>query len=596
MNRRPFRQSVTHRVCHNDIMRHWCVSVLLPACLTLVSVGRVPANEVEPAVAPPDSSLRVGEIRLDLRDIFSAEEVAAATGPNRLLRRTMNALHARTRSWVVRQELLFEPGEPLNADRLQESARNLRALGILNRVEVVPQDTARDGRVDILVRAQETWTLSTGINFSLAANNDLRWNLAVTEKNFLGYGTVVQGVIGDDLDARYGRIYLRQNRVLRSPWTLELNYDDRTDGYTRWLGLSLPFRANNQTWSFSVRAMDRQFRPRWYLSNAGPAGLDPARWQRLYALVPCADWLVRSEVLRRVSAANEGRIWRLGAGVQIYDLSYDLGRGLFALSDGRVADLSFLSAPGQPLARDAGTLVWPHLIAASQGRRWAVTRFLLRYGNQEDIPLDPAWELRCGPAGPAVGSTAGYGERWLLTLGYSNWDQTGESFWVQRAAATACLGGDRDRYHQVELLLGHYLRSGRGERPLTIKTFLEAGHGEGLRGDQAVSLGLDRGLRTLDVDGMAGDRLLRWSTETGRALPFVIADILQTGWGVFYNGGLARWAGEERALATARHEVGAGLRLGATRSGNNEIIRIDLSYDLGGEAGLVLTTIARGFF
>lgn len=546
--------------------------------------------------AAPDSTLTVGEIRLESHNIFSESELAASSGLNRTVRRAMNALHVRTRPSIIKRELLLASGDPFDERKLRESERNLRALGILNRVEIAAEDTTADGRVNLAVHSFETWTFSAGLSLALASSGDLRWNLAVTEKNFLGYGTFLLAAVGEELDASYGRLFVRQNRLFGSPLTVELNVDERSDGFARWLTVFVPFRAEDQTWSVLAHAMDRRYRARWYLSNAGPAGSDPARWESLYALLPFSMRAGRLEAMRRVNRLGSRRIWRLGAGVQILEREHDLGDGLFRLADGRVADLSALDAPGQPLARDRGTEVWPHVILSSQGRRWVQTRFLFNYGNLEDVPLDLAWELRCGPAGPSMGSTAGAGERWRATAALSNWEQVGNSFWLQRVLGYASFGAAADRHHQIEALLGNYQRLGPGARPLTLKTFLEASHGEGLRGDQAPVLGLDRGLRTLDIDGMAGDRMLRWSTELGRTLPWVVLDIVQLGWGVFYGGGLARWQDEDRGLRDARHEIGAGLRFGSTRSGTSDLARFDVTYDLSGRSGLALTTIARGFF
>ena len=607
--RRCLNRTLSVLACHIGTRLDSVDRVWLPACLAvfwsaLIFAADVPqaadqsggADARQPATARADSTLRVGAIRLESHNIFSAPEISAARGLNRLLRRTMNALHVPTRPWVIRRELLLQRGERFDARLVAESERNLRALGILNRVAITPTDTTSDGRVDLVVRSHEAWTLSLGLSFALASSGDLRWNLALTERNFLGHGVFLQGVAGHDLDAHYGRLYLRQNRFLSTPLTFEGNWDERTDGHSRWLGLSVPFRTEAQAWSFSLRLLDRRYRTRWYLSNAGPAGMDPARWQSLYALLPLWSRLLRADVAWRVSEATRGRIWRLGAGLQIQDLDHDLGDGLFTLADGRRADLAFLAAPGQPLQRDRGREVWPHLILASQGRRWTQTRFLVRYGGLEDVPLDPAWELRIGPAGPAVGSTAGARDRWRLTLGASNWDRARDSFWMQRLSGFAVLGAPADRHHQFELLVGNYQRFETAGQPLTLKTFLEASTGDNLRGDQAPFLGLDRGLRTLDIDGMAGDRLLRWSTELGRTLPWVVLDIVQTGWGVFYNGGVASWRDEARGLADARHEIGAGLRFGSTRSGVSDLARLDVTYALTGRAQLVLTTVARGFF
>ena len=52
----------------------------------------------------------------------------------------------------------------------------------------------------------------------------------------------------------------------------------------------------------------------------------------------------------------------------------------------------------------------------------------------------------------------------------------------------------------------------------------------------------------------------------------------------------------DRDLRDARHEVGLGLRLGGVRSGTSDLARVDLSYDLGGTEGFVITTVSRGHF
>ena len=578
--------------CHYDVDLAQRGRCRLTFWLVLVLVVWAAASTAQTSGSP----LRVGEVRLDLDDIFAAGEVDSARGLNHALRRGMNYVHVNTRPWVIRQELLFAPGDPYDPALIAESERNLRALGFLNGVRIAPIDTTADGRVNLRVSSRETWTLSTGVTLALASGGDVRWSLSATEKNFLGYGTTVIGSVGDDLDASYGRLYVEQNRLLSSPLTLAMNYDDRSDGFDRWFALSLPFRADDQTWSLKTRAWDRRYGVRWYLSNAGRAGVDPGAGQSLYARIPRSSTGLRLELARRVSPEGQGRVWRVGLGCWIVETDFDLGDGMFALSDGRVADLRFLAEPGQPLARDRGTDVWPHLILASRGRRWTDVRYLQRYGNREDIPLDPAWELKIGPSGPTIGSSTGDGARVHYTFAYSNWDRTGRGFWLHRVAAVGDLGGAVDRNHHVEMLLGSYLRVGPTERPYTVKTFLEGIHTDGRRGDQLPVLGLDRGLRTLDIDGMAGERLVRWTTELGRTFPWDVLDLVRVGWGAFYDGGLARFDEEGRDLGDARHELGCGLRFGGSRSGTSDLARLDLTYDLTGRDGVVLTTVARGFF
>ena len=63
--------------------------------------------------------------------------------------RIANKIHVRTREQVIRRELLFAPGEPLNHERLEQTERNLRALAFLRdaRIEAVPAENG-DGEVE----------------------------------------------------------------------------------------------------------------------------------------------------------------------------------------------------------------------------------------------------------------------------------------------------------------------------------------------------------------------------------------------------------------------------------------------------------------
>ncbi|MEZ4386209.1 MAG: hypothetical protein R3D98_01275 [Candidatus Krumholzibacteriia bacterium] len=550
-----------------------------------------------PEPAPVDTtSLRVGEITLELDGIFTPDEVAEASGPNRFLRRAMNTVHWNTRPWVISKELLFRTGQPYRPALLAESERNLRGLGFLTDIEVVATDTTADGRVNVRVRTRETWTLGAEFSFALAGDGAVRWDASLAEQNFLGYGLEVLGALGDDLDASYGRIYLKLNRVLQTPLSVRLNVDERSDGFDRWVQFALPVRADDQRWSANAMVWDQEYRVRWYLSNGGPAGIDPRRETRLYALLPRRRTGMDLTVTRRVSDDGDARIWRLGLGLRISQLDYMLAGNTYLLSDGRIRDLSYLGTPGETLARDTGTEVWPYLSVVSVGRRWVKTRYLLRYGNDEDVPLDPSFVLLVGPAAPALGSTAGRSLRAIVEGEFRNWSQVGRSFFMQRLDGRAVIGDRNDRYHRLDAVLGSHVRLGPQVRPFTLKAYLEGVHSEGLAGDQVPVLGLDRGLRTLNLDGMAGEKLVRWSVELGRGLGWSPLDLVRMGWGVFYGGGMARWADEDRGLADARHEVGVGLRLGFTRAGNSPVARIDLARDLSGANGWVLTTVTGGFF
>ena len=81
----------------------------------------------------------------------------------------LNAFHWLTVENVVRRELLLRPGDAWDADRLLESARNLRALRIFSVVAALPVQAKTPGKVDLLLVTRDLWSLR------------LEWNLQFTD-------------------------------------------------------------------------------------------------------------------------------------------------------------------------------------------------------------------------------------------------------------------------------------------------------------------------------------------------------------------------------------------------------------------------------
>ncbi len=108
--------------------------------------------------------------------------------PNAWYMRLANRLHAQTRPWVIRRELLFQPGGPVDSTRMVESERLLRERGIFEsvRIRIAPGDS---GKV-ATVRAQDLWTLGIIANFDKTA--DLTSvTLGIRDTNLLGTGNYI---------------------------------------------------------------------------------------------------------------------------------------------------------------------------------------------------------------------------------------------------------------------------------------------------------------------------------------------------------------------------------------------------------------------
>jgi hypothetical protein len=542
--------------------------------------------------------LTVGHVEIHCADIFSGEEIEEATSLIRFMRQAMNGVHFNTRQYVVRRELLFAEGDPFDPGALAETERNLRNLGYLNRIRVTPTDTTADGRVNILVSTRESWSLQTNLAYARSSGGDTRWSVQFADKNFLGHGATLGAGLGADENSSYWNLWLHKRRVTSLGLQVGIDYAQRGDGHYRGLKLSRPFYAQNDPWAAAVSAWDGQTDVRHYFSNAGPVGVDPTSSSSLYAKLPMRRQGVEFLFQKRLSDPAADRVWRLGVGGRITDQDLELdSQTLWQLSDDRFVDLGFLAEPGQPTARDQGTTVYPYLSLNIQGRGWTKARFIMKYGPVEDIPLDWGLTLRTGPSGPAMGSTTGFGgATWYSELEFSRWLQLGPGLW-NVSGGGMWQAGDRDnRFHRFVLNTGWIVRRGPEKHPWITRVFAEYGSGERLAGSEALLLGLSRGLRTLEFDGMAGDRLVRWNLEQGKATDWEVLGLFRLGAAVFYNGGRAWWTDEASDFNDIRHEVGAGLRLGPTRSASANVSRLDVSWALDGSVGPVFTATTRGFF
>jgi len=528
--------------------------------------------------------------RVDLRigDIWSPAEVDSAGGVLGFVRRGMNAVHPRTREGVIRREVLVRPGEPCDPALLAETERNLRALGFLAEVAVAPADTLPDGSVVVEVRAREAWTLKTQFAYARSSTGDQRWSLLLEDRNFAGRGTQATLGAGGDEDRTWRLAAWRSPRLRGSAWQLAVAVADQSDGGALALQVERPFRRQDDPWALKLRLERRDADVRWYLSNAGPAGADPARAASLYAELPSREEEARLTFLRRVAGRDGGRLWRLGPGLELSDNDYRPPAAGVALSDGRIVDAGALGDDPSTLARESRHVVRPFLALETEGRAWTQGRYLLQYGPVEDVALAPALRLQAGWSARALGAGR---EAALVELSATDWSRAPGGFWLVAAEGSAALGAAAQRTAGLDLVAGWL---GRGGAWLG-RAFAEAAWADRPGGRDALLLGLGRGLRTLEYDGQAGDRLARWTAEVGRPLPVALLGFWQLGLAAHYAGGAAWWRGEERGLADARHEAGVGLRLGATRAGRAETARVDLTWDLGGGAPVV-TAVTGGLF
>ena len=171
------------------------------------------------------------------RDVFTPEE-AAGSGAFRF----MNKIHIVTKEKVIRDELLFEVGEPLDVDAILESLRNLRKREIFKHVDI---DTTRiDGKFAVIIDTRDGWSTKPNIAFTVATDGTWTGRFGLTESNLLGRGALASVAYvkeiersGLELAANFRRLFGSQIRAkgLVSFW------NDGTEG---WWRLGDPFYSS----------------------------------------------------------------------------------------------------------------------------------------------------------------------------------------------------------------------------------------------------------------------------------------------------------------------------------------------------------------
>lgn len=222
----------------------------------LLALTPCPAMAQRPAESAPIPSLReleaagaiIGEVRIDNQNIF---DLANPKEDNALFR-LANSLHIRTRPGVIQHMLLFNSGEPLSVQLIEESERLLRGNGFIYDVRIRPF-AYHDGIVDIEVTTRDTWTLSPEIRLSRSGGSNTS-GFGLAEHNFLGTGIAVGLQHISDADRNGDQFFIFRRNAFDGWTTVEYRRADLSDGSSSSYRLDRPFYALDTRWAAGASA------------------------------------------------------------------------------------------------------------------------------------------------------------------------------------------------------------------------------------------------------------------------------------------------------------------------------------------------------
>lgn len=488
--------------------------------------------------------LRIDRIVIERGNVF---DLSDPKQDNRLYR-LINRLHIVTREETVAQQLLFDTGDALDSQLIDETERILRANKYFYDVSITPRANP-DGGVDILVETRDVWTLLPELSFSRSGGED-RTVFGIEDSNLLGKGQLVLLSRIDDVD-RTSTVFEFSDRQIGDSWiALGLRVADNSDGYSRLLNVVKPFHA-----------LDARF-------AAGVSGFDDDRESTLYALgEEAAEFRHERRVFSAFAGLSSGRrggwIRRWTAGV-VYD-------------DNRFSAVPEPTLP--PLIPPDRKLVYPYVAVELLEDRFQKSTNTNQIERSEDFYLGTRLSASLGWSDESFGA-----DRDALIVAASM-DQSFGSLADRALLLTASAQGrleSGDTRNGTARLTARYYRRQSEKRLFFVLADVLAGHS--IDPEAPIEIGGDSGLRGYPLRYQAGDSRALVTIEQRYFTDWYPFRLFRVGGAVFADVGRT-WGDDPVGgpnLGWLKN-VGVGLRLAPTRFGTRKILHLDIAFPLDGD-------------
>ena len=529
----------------------WKSLIFLSTCLPFAHIAM--ASKSSGASNPPtfaqleSAGAIIRDVRVKPENIFDL----ADENENNWLFRTANKLHIQTRPQVIEQVPLYERGERVSAQKINETERLLRNNRFIYDVEIKAISNA-DGTVDIEVVTRDTWTLDiTGSVSRLGGNNITSFGLK--EYNLLGTGLRVGYSQLSDEDRKGTEFEISHPQALDGRTKIGYSQGQFSDGRRRSAGIVRTFYALDVRWSGGAvyNADDR-------IDSIYNAGETISRYRH-----------------RQKSAEIFGG-WSPGL-VNGWTQRYLIGS--------RMRDDVYLVEPGKTppalvaVTNDLRTVFFRHEVIED---RFVKLRNREQIGRPEFFRLGFVSQMQITRALASLGSTRA---AWLLSAKVSN----GFSFASNRdllvsGAAERRIASIGAPMTQIGAVARYYVPQGKNA------LFYASVSGDRISGgglaDQLL-LGGNNALRGYPSHYQAGARRALLSVEQRAYTNWYPFRLLRVGGAVFFDYGRA-WGGLNQNTSNSGWlaDAGVGLRIALDRAAFSNVLHADIAVPLNHAAGI----------
>jgi len=528
-------------------------SLLATAIVLLwVSVAGAAADSSGMEQIPSDAELEssgavIGAVLVDNQNIFDLQDPR----DDHKLFRLANRLHIKTREYVVREQLLFRPGDRFSRRLLEESARILRSDRYFYDAWIEPV-RYHDGQVDVRVTTRDVWTLNPGVSFGRSGGKNTS-GFELEELNMLGTGAAVTLAHKTSIDRTTDAISAEDQHAFGTWTSVFGEYSKNSDGYLREIFIDHPFYALDVRHAGGITLFNDEQIDSLY--DRGQI-VDQFRDHRKYA----SGYVGISAGLR------DGWVKRWSFGVT---------------SDEHI----FATAPG-----------WSGLTPIPADRKFVypwveldlIQDDFLKYHNHDQIERTEDFY---------VGTTASVRVGWAD----SSFGSSTSALMFQGAAGQSLGDTDRNTVLFAQTFSGRVedgtLRNGvfdanvryyaRQSSKWLFFTTVDATVGHNLDLDTQMRLGGDNGLRGYPLRYQSGDARGLFTLEQRYFTDWYLFRLFRVGGAVFFDAGRT-WGHAPLAAPNLGllKDAGFGLRFGNSRSGLGNIIHVDVAFPFDGDRSI----------
>ncbi len=513
---------------------------------------------VRPPGVPADAQLessgaviaRVRLVRVNVFDPTIVEEDIP-------LFRFINRIHIVTRESTIEKQLLFGIGDRYDASVLRETERRLRSNGYLIDAQIGPVAYA-DGKVDLEVRTQDTWTLRPQFQFGRSGGKNTT-GAGIEEQNLFGLGARLALGYEQNVDRESRTIEYSDQNLNAQHWLVDAQLADNSDGERQYLLVERPFYALDSRWASGVTLRNET---------------------RIDSVYDLGQIVEKFHTREREATAYAG--WSSG----LHDGFATRWTGGITFDERHAGDAE--GAPPATLLPADRRLIYPWVgVEVAQDAFREMYNFD-QIGRVEDLALGWQARLRLGVATRALGSDR---DALVFDGAASKGFQPSDAHtWLWSAAAN----GRFEHGAFADAVFSIATRYHWRQTPRTT-LYLAAGidHGVNLEVDKQLTLGGDSGLRGYPLRYRTGQERWLFTAEERLFTDWYPFRLFAVGAAAFFDVGGVRGGSLVQATpppgqptANVLKDVGFGLRLGNMRSALGNVVHIDVAFPLDGDASI----------